>query len=106
LTSEWQAADDFINQWVEQRTSKYAQASTASELAALESSLLPPAPQQKAEAVPVIPHAPTPTIGPEDLAAATEHERQPTCPECGGEIEIVETLAKARRNGGPQIDTS
>jgi len=36
----------------------------------------------------------------------SEDEWQPTCPECGGEMEIVETLAKARRNGGPQIDMS
>jgi hypothetical protein len=41
-----------------------------------------------------------------DAATTAEDECQPTCPECGGEMEIVETLPKARRNNVPRIDTS
>jgi hypothetical protein len=67
--------------------------------------LLPPDPPQ--QVVPVTQEAATATIGPEGLAAsATDDECQPTCPECGGEMEIVETLPKARRNSVPLIDTS
>jgi hypothetical protein len=66
--------------------------------------LLPPAPQQ-----PVVPtqDTVTATTAPEDPAiSVTEDACQPTCPECGGEMQIVETLPKARRNGVPGSDTS
>ena len=60
--------------------------------------LLPPPPQQQGE--------PTPQDAPEVAAQpecaetpTTDDECQPTCPECGGEMEIVETLAKAPRRG-------
>jgi Putative transposase/Transposase zinc-binding domain len=67
--------------------------------------LLPPRPQQ--QVMQVIQGAATATIGPEDLAASTtDDEWQPTCPECGGELEIVEALPKAHRNGVARIDTS
>jgi hypothetical protein len=40
-------------------------------------------------------------------APATEDDEwQPNCPECGGEMQIVETLPKARRDAIPLIDTS
>jgi hypothetical protein len=64
--------------------------------------LLPPAPQQ--QVVPVTQDAVTATIAPEDPAVSvTEPEDawQPTCPKCDGEMQIVETLPKARRNGIP-----
>lgn len=67
--------------------------------------LLPPVPQQ--QVVPVTQDAVTATIAPEDPAASvTEDVWQPTCPECGGQMQIVETLPEARRNGLPRIDTS
>src|ERR1700740_149102 len=67
--------------------------------------LLPPAPQQ--QVVSVTQDAVTATIAPEDPAVSvTEDVWQPTCPECGGEMQIVETLPKARRNRVPPIDTS
>jgi hypothetical protein len=69
--------------------------------------LLPPAPQQKlgpgsSE------DAATTTVASEDNSAesAPEDAWQPTCPECGGEMQIVETVPKARRNGVPRSDTS
>jgi hypothetical protein len=63
--------------------------------------LLPPPKQQVAS-------APQDTAAmatePEHAAAPTTgDECQPSCPECGGEMEIVETLAKAPR---PSADTS
>jgi hypothetical protein len=49
----------------------------------------------------------TATIGPEDLAASTtDDDWQPTCPDCGGVMEIIETLPKARPDTAPRIDTS
>jgi hypothetical protein len=67
--------------------------------------LLPPAAQQ--QVVPVTQGAGTATLGPDNLAAsATDDEWQPTCPECGGEMKIVEALPKARRNDVARIDTS
>jgi Putative transposase len=68
--------------------------------------LLPPAPQQQ-----VVPAANqdtvTATTAPEDPAIpVTEDAWQPTCPECGGEMQIVETLLKARRDDVPGSDTS
>ena len=67
--------------------------------------LLPPDPQQ--QVVPATQDAVTATIAPEDAAESiTEDAWQPTCPECGGEMQIVETLPKARRNDVPPIDTS
>jgi hypothetical protein len=70
--------------------------------------LLPPAPQQQGEATPQDPAematqpecAATPTADNECQPTCPE----PTCPECGGEMEIVETLVKAPRRGA--IDTS
>jgi DDE superfamily endonuclease len=49
----------------------------------------------------------TATTAPEDPPiSVTEDAWQPTCPECGGEMQIVETLPKARRNAVPGSDTS
>ena len=67
--------------------------------------LLPPVPQQ--QAMPATQDAVTATVAPEDpVVCETEDVWQPTCPECGGEMQIVETLPKARRNRVPQNDTS
>jgi len=64
--------------------------------------LLPP--QQVASAPPDA--APMATE-PEHAAAPTNNDEcQPTCPECGGEMEIVETLAKVPSHSAPPIDTS
>jgi len=42
-----------------------------------------------------------------EVAAATaDDEWEPTCPECGGVMEIVERLEKTPRHSAPQIDTS
>ena len=41
------------------------------------------------------------------MAAPTNnHECQSTCPECGGEMDIVKTLAKVPSHTAPLIDTS
>jgi hypothetical protein len=67
--------------------------------------LLPPTPQQ--HVVPATQDAATARIAPDgDAEPATDDECQPTCPECGGAMEIVETLAKAPRRSAPRIDTS
>src|SRR5262252_8804124 len=67
--------------------------------------LLPPAPQQQAG--PATQDAATATIPPEGDAVTTDdNEWQSTCPECGAEMEIVETLAKAPCRSAPRIDTS
>lgn len=68
--------------------------------------LLPPAPQQ--QVVPVATQdTVTATTAPEESAVSvTEDACQPTCPECGGEMQILERLPKARRNGVPGSDTS
>jgi len=67
--------------------------------------LLPPTPQL--QVMHVAQGAATATVGPEDLAApATDDEWLPTCPECGSEMEFVELLRKAHRNGLARIDTS
>jgi len=67
--------------------------------------LLPPVPQQ--QTMPVTQDAVTATVAPEDpVVCETEDVSQPTCPECGGEMQIVEMLPKARRNRVPQNDTS
>ena len=71
--------------------------------------LLPPAPQQQVVSVATqdTEDTVTATTAPEDPAiSVTEDASQPTCPECGGEMQIVETLPKARRNGVPGSDTS
>jgi len=39
-------------------------------------------------------------------ASAADDEWQPTCPDCGGVMEIIETLPKARPDTTPRIDTS
>ena len=59
--------------------------------------LLPAAPEQ---------HQVASTPQGADAATAADEEWQPTCHECGGEMEIIETLAKAPRRNAPQIDTS
>jgi hypothetical protein len=68
--------------------------------------LLPPAPQQQAASAPLT----DATAAEPECAAAptttTDDECQPTCPECGGEMEIVETLAKAPCHSAPRINTS
>jgi len=67
--------------------------------------LLPPAPQQQAG--PATQDAATATIPPEGDAVTTDdNEWQSTCPECGAEMEIVETLANAPCRSAPRIDTS
>jgi Putative transposase/Transposase zinc-binding domain len=67
--------------------------------------LLPPAPQQ--QVVPATQDAATATIAPGGDAVPTDdNECQSTCPECGGEMEIVETLAKAPGCSASRIDTS
>jgi len=67
--------------------------------------LLPPAPQQQAG--PATQDAATATIPPEGDAVTTDdNEWQSTCPECGAEMEIVETLAKVPCRSAPRIDTS
>jgi hypothetical protein len=67
--------------------------------------LLPPAPQQQVASAP--PDATAIAIEPEHAAAPTNNDEcQPTCPECGGEMEIAETLAKAPSRSAPRIDTS
>jgi hypothetical protein len=65
--------------------------------------LLPPAPQQ--QVVTATQNAAT-SIEAEAVASATDDEWQPACPECGGEMKIVETLAKAPCRSAPRIDTS
>jgi hypothetical protein len=67
--------------------------------------LLPPAPQQ--QVVPATQDAATAMIAPDGDAVTTDdNEWQLTCPECGGEMEIVETLAKAPGCSASRIDTS
>jgi hypothetical protein len=69
--------------------------------------LLPVAPQQQVVSTPQ--DAARATIEPEcEQASVTDDEWQPTCPECGGEMEIVERLAKVARHSAsaPRIDTS
>jgi hypothetical protein len=67
--------------------------------------LLPPAPQQQRKSTPQ--DAAEIATEPECAAAsASDDEYQPPCPECGGEMEIVERLAKAPRRSSPRIDTS
>jgi hypothetical protein len=69
--------------------------------------LLPPAPQPQQQVVPASQEGATPTLEPEDLAACTtEDDWQPTCPECGGVMVIVKTLARVPRHSAPRIDTS
>ena len=67
--------------------------------------LLPPTPQQ--QVAPATQNADTAAIETECAAApTTDVEWRPTCPECGGEMEIVERLPKAPRHSAPRIDTS
>jgi hypothetical protein len=67
--------------------------------------LLAPTPQQQVASTPH--EAAERATEPECAAAPTaDEECQQTCPECGGEMEIVETLAKAPRRSAPRIDTS
>jgi len=66
--------------------------------------LLAPAPQQQVASAP---QTAAMTTEPEHVAApTTDDEWRPTCPVCGGEMEIVETLAKAPCHSAPRIDTS
>jgi hypothetical protein len=67
--------------------------------------LLPPAPQQRIASAPqdAAERATEPGCA---AAPTTDDVCQLTCPECGGEMEIVEKLAKAPRRGAPRIDTS
>lgn len=67
--------------------------------------LLPPALQQQVARA--TQNADTAAIETECAAAPnTDVEWQPTCPECGGEMEIVERLPKTPRHSAPRIDTS
>jgi hypothetical protein len=69
--------------------------------------LLPAAAQE--EPGPAIQDADTARIAPDrDAVPVPDDQCQATCPECGGEMEIVETLAKAKAPGcsASRIDTS
>jgi len=67
--------------------------------------LLPAVPRR--HGVPATQDAATGTGETECAAASTSDEDwQPTCPACGGEMEILETLPKARIRSAPRIDTS
>jgi len=63
-----------------------------------------PAPQQ--QVVPATQNAVTSTIEAEAPASTTDDEWRPACSECGGKMDIVETLPRARRNNVARIDTS
>jgi hypothetical protein len=64
--------------------------------------LLPVAPQTRVISAPR-----DTTLEPECAATSTtDADWQPACPECGGEMEMVETLPKARPSNAPRIDTS
>ena len=67
--------------------------------------LIPLPPQQQGESTPQ--DAAERATKPECATAPTTDDECPsTCPECGVEMEIVETLAKLPRRGAPRIDTS
>jgi Putative transposase/Transposase zinc-binding domain len=66
--------------------------------------LLPAAPKQKV--VTAIQNAAASTIEAEAAASTTDDEWQAACPECGGVMEIVETLTKVRPDSPRPIDTS
>jgi len=70
--------------------------------------LLPPAPQD--EVAPAPQETNTVTTEPECTATPSsdddDDEQQRACPECGGEMEIIETLPKAARPSAHCIDTS
>jgi Putative transposase len=67
--------------------------------------LLPAAAQEAL--APATQGADTARIAPDgDAGPPPTDELQTTCLECGGEMEIVETLAKTLRRGAPRIDTS
>ena len=63
-----------------------------------------PAPQQ--QVVPATQNAVTSTIEAEAPASTTDDEWRPACSECGGKMDIIETLPRARRNNVARIDTS
>jgi hypothetical protein len=65
--------------------------------------LLPAPPQQVVHASQ---RTETATSKPEAVASRTDGEWQPICSECGGEMQIVETLPKAHPDSAPRIDTS
>jgi hypothetical protein len=67
--------------------------------------LLPAAPQQQ-QVASAPQDADTATIEGDGAAPTTDDEWQPTCPECGTTMEIVEVLPKAPRCSAPRIDTS
>lgn len=67
--------------------------------------LLPAVAQQ--QVVPAPQGAATAMLEPECASASnTDDEWQPTCPDCGGAMEIVEMLPKARPDSALRIDTS
>jgi hypothetical protein len=66
--------------------------------------LLPAAPQQQVATA--IQNAAASTIEAEAAASTVDDEWQPACPQCGGVMEIVETLTKVRPDSPPRIDTS
>ena len=68
--------------------------------------LLPAASQAQQQLVPTTEESTAPTPAPEPSTTETEDEWQPTCPECGEVMEIVETLPIAARVQSPRIDTS
>jgi Putative transposase/Transposase zinc-binding domain len=74
-------------------------------LARIRHLLPPPAPPQQ-ELVPATQNAATSTIEAEAAASTTDGEWHPACPECGGVMEIIETLPKARPDSTHRIDTS
>jgi Putative transposase/Transposase zinc-binding domain len=67
--------------------------------------LLPAAPRQQ-QGASASRDADTATIEADAAAPTTDDEWQPTCPECGGTMEIAEALPKTPRRSAPRIDTS
>jgi len=66
--------------------------------------LLPPASQNQPAAPPR--EADATTVEPETATSSTIDEGQPTCPECGGEMEIIKALPKVPRCYPRWIDSS
>jgi hypothetical protein len=66
--------------------------------------LLPPASQNPPVSIPRDTEAVT--IEPDGAASPADENGQPACPECGGAMEITQTLPRATRCGSRRIDSS